>query len=136
MRNGNHKNIPRWMAVIAQQWLLIGLTILTGCRSMTTYADLPARITNPTDASRNALQMTIDDALNTSVLIAEDALMSSDTLTIERRAPGSIQRRPATGRNMDRPIRFRLVVDDSACILIDTRDDSRHLLGSTTCIAL
>jgi hypothetical protein len=36
---------------------------------------------------------------------------------------------------MDPPIQFRLVANNSACILIDTRDDSRHLLENTTCVA-
>jgi hypothetical protein len=112
-----------------------GLIGLTGCQTMATGTDVPARITNPSVASRAALQHAVNDALNTKVLLAADALTSSSILVIERNPPKSMQSQPATGRNMDRPIRFQLVVNDFACILIDTRDATRHLLENTTCVA-
>ena len=102
---------------------------------MATDNDVPARISNPSAASRAALQHAVNDALNTEVLLAADALTSSSILVIERNPPKSMQSQPATGRNMDPPIRFQLVLNDSACILIDTRDTTRHLLENTTCVA-
>ena len=45
-----------------------------------------------------------------------------------------MQGQTATGRNMDPPIRLRLVMNDSVCILIDTRDETRYPLDNTTCV--
>ena len=115
--------------------LLGGLILIAGCQTMVAGDDVPARITSPTDASRVALQNAVNDALHTNVMLAADALTSSSNLSIERSPPRSLQGQTATGRNMDPPIRFRLVMNDSVCILIDTRDESRHPLDNTTCIA-
>jgi len=112
-----------------------GLLVLAGCQTMATGNDVPARITHPSDASRAALQTAVNDALHTEVLLAADALTSNSILTIERNPPKTLQGQLATGRNMDPPIRFDLVLNDSKCILIDMRDDSRHTLENTTCVA-
>ena len=108
---------------------------MVGCQTLANGEDVAARITNPTDHSRAALQNTVNDVLNTDVALADDALTDSSVLTIERRPPRSIQSPPAQGRNMDTPIQFRLVLNGSDCILIDQRDNSRHLLEKTTCAA-
>jgi hypothetical protein len=113
----------------------VGLIILAGCQTMAAGDDAPARITNPTAASRAALQQAVNDALHTEVVLADDALTHSNLLIIERKPPETMQGRLATGRNMDSAIQFRLVVNDSDCILIDTRDQTRHLLEDTTCVA-
>ena len=112
-----------------------GLAILAGCQTMATGTDVPARITNPTAASRAALQNTVNDALHTEVLLAASALTTSSILVIERNPPRSIQNQVATGRNMDPPMRFHLVLNNSECILVDQRDESRHRLENTTCAA-
>ena len=118
--------------------ILVGLpllAILGACRTTAYSGDAPALITMPTDASHAALQNVVNTALNTEVLIADDALTTSPVLTIERRAPASLQGQAATGRNMEPPIRFLLIINNSACILIDSRDESRHQLKGTTCKA-
>jgi hypothetical protein len=124
------------MAGMATKLCIGGLTVLAGCQTMANGDDMPARIANPTEASRAELQRVVNELLGTTVMIADDALTGSSTLSIERKAPANPQGRLATGRNMEPPIQFRLVLNDSACILIDTRDGSRHSLASTTCIAL
>jgi hypothetical protein len=111
------------------------LTVLAGCQSMATGNDVPARITNPSDASRAVLQKVVNEALHTEVLLADDALTTSSILVIEKNPPESMQSPPATGRIMDPPIRFHLVLSDSDCLLVDLRDQSRHLLEDTTCVA-
>ncbi len=102
---------------------------------MATGNDVAARITNPSDASRATLQYAVNDALHTEVLLAADALTGSSILVIERSPPRTMQSQPATGRNMDPPIRLQLVINDADCILIDTRDAKRYLLENTTCVA-
>ena len=115
--------------------ILGGLAILAGCQTMATGTDVPARITNPSAASRAALQNAVNDALHTEVLLAASALTTSSILVIERNPPRSMQNQAATGRNMDPPMRFHLVLNNSECILVDQRDESRHLLEDTTCAA-
>ena len=116
-------------------FMIGGLTILAGCQTMATGTDVPARITNPSAASRAALQNAVNDALHTEVLLAASALTTSSILVIERNPPRSMQNQAATGRNMDPPMRFHLVLNNSECILVDQRDESRHLLEDTTCAA-
>ncbi len=108
---------------------------VAGCQSLVSGEDIAARITNPTDHSRAALQNTINEVLNTHVALADDALTDSSVLTIEQHPPRNMQNLPAQGRNMDKPIQFRLVLNGSDCILIDQRDNSRHRLEKTTCAA-
>ncbi len=109
--------------------------VMVGCQSLISGDDVAARITNPTNDSRAALQNTVNDVLNTDVALADDALTDSSVLTIERHPLRSMQSPPAQGRNMETPIQFRLVLNSSDCILIDQRDNSRYLLEKTTCVA-
>ena len=114
-------------------FIIGGLTVLAGCQTMATGTDVPARITNPSAASRAALQNAVNDALHTEVLLAASALTTSSILVIERNPRRSLQNQVPTGRNMDPPIRFHLVLNNSECILVDQRDKSRQLLEDTTC---
>ena len=108
--------------------------MLAGCQSMATGGDVAARITNPTGASNAALQAAVNDALNAEVLLADDALTTTSNLSVERRPPPGVQGQLATGRNMEPPFRFQLVLNNSNCVLIDTRDESRYPLENTTCV--
>lgn len=122
------------MTPISLQRFLLGLVVtLAGCQTMADADDKAAIIVDPDDASRAALQSTIDGILNTVVTIAPDALTQSSTLVIERNPPRSLQNPNPQGRNMDTPMQFRLVKNGRDCILIDERDKSRHLLENTTC---
>lgn len=110
------------------------LAALAGCKHVAPDADQPAVIVGPDDASRAALQQTVNAALGTEVLLADDALTTTSLLVIERNPPQSMDI-PAQGRNMSTPIQIRLVTDGSRCILVDQRNGSRHVLDDTTCAA-
>jgi hypothetical protein len=71
--------------------------------------------------------------LHTDVALADDALTETSILTVERKIPQSIEGSPAQGRNMEKPIQFRLVRNGSECILIDQRDMTRTVLADTVC---
>jgi hypothetical protein len=114
--------------------LALCLVAVGACKNVAPDADQPAVIVNADDASRAALQQTINLLLETDVLLADDALTSTSLLTIERKIPQSIDGSPAQGRNMEMPFQFRLVTDGSNCVLIDQRDSSRHLLANTRCV--
>lgn len=115
-------------------WLLATMPGVVACQTVASSYDRPALITAPTDASRAALQQTVNTALHTEVLLADDALTSTSLLIIERAAPRSIEGSHSTGRNMEMPIQFRLVIDGDDCVLIDQRNESRYVLRDTTCI--
>lgn len=115
--------------------IICGLMMLAGCRTTAVDGDVPARITEPTTASRTALQNAVNDALHTDVLLADDALTNSSLLIIERTPPKTMQSPPAMGRIMEPPFRFQLVMHGSDCILVDARDGSRRKLENTRCVA-
>ena len=125
------------MIVALRPGAVIAGVVLTivGYQTLASGADVSARITEPTDDSRAALQNAVNDALNIGVTLADDALTDSSVLIIERNPPRNMQSPPAQGRNMDTPILFRLVLNGSDCILIDQRDNSRYLLEKTACVA-
>jgi len=107
----------------------------TGCQTMATGEDVAALISNPGADSHQALQETVNKLLHVEVALADDALTESSVLTVQRNPPRTIQGQAATGRNMEMPLQFRLVMNGSDCILIDQRDESRHKLENTTCKA-
>ena len=111
------------------------LIALVGCQTLTATDDLPAWITNPDSNSRTALHAAVNEALNTEVVLADDALTNSSILTIQRNLTGGLEDQPAQGRNMDMPIQFRLVISGVDCVLIDQRDQSRRTLQNTSCRA-
>lgn len=115
--------------------LVACMLALGACKHIAPDADTPAVIVDANDASRAALQQAVNDLLGTEVLLAHDALMRSSLLIVEHRAPRSIEGVPAGGRTMDPPVQFRLFTDGRHCILVDQRDNSRHSLADTRCIA-
>ena len=114
---------------------MLAVLSLTACQTMSADQDQPARISEATDASRAALQEAVNTALHSSVMLADDALTKSSVLTVELNPPAKIQSPNPLGRDMGRPIQFRLVLNQSACILIDQRDGSRYVLNGTSCVA-
>jgi hypothetical protein len=109
--------------------------VLAACRGVAPDANQPAIIVEPSEASRAALQATVNRLLDTEVQLAADALTETSFLFIERRIPRSIDGSPAKGRNMEMPYRFTLLTNGTDCVLVDERDGSRHLLADTKCEA-
>jgi hypothetical protein len=107
---------------------------LAACKNVAPDATQPALIVEPTDASRAALQATVNKLLDTEVVLSGEALTDTSFLFIERRVPQSIDGSPAKGRNMEMPYRFTLLTNGTDCVLVDERDDSRHLLADTKCV--
>ena len=108
---------------------------LTGCQTVDTDLDRPARIVNADADSRAALQAVVNEALGREVMLADNALTNTSLLTIERWPAGTMENPVPEGRRLDKPIQFRLVVNGSDCILIDQRNASRHMLEDTDCAA-
>ena len=111
------------------------ILLVSGCQTMNAAADVPALLSEPDEASRAALRDTISAIFGgQDVPLADDALTKSSLLLIERNPRGSLDAPPATGRVLEEPIRFRLVNSGGECVLVDLRDESRHLLPDTTCV--
>jgi len=123
--------------VFLRKILIVCGLILTalGCQTVGAEHDQPARIMNVSEASRAALQQTINEILKVEVLLSDDALTQTSVLTIELNPPGTLQNPNPLGRDMGKPIQFRLVLNQSVCILIDQRDGTRHVLNNTSCVA-
>jgi hypothetical protein len=96
---------------------------------------VPARIVAMTPESRAELHRTVTDALGgRSVTLADDALTQSSTLTLEHAAPDDAQGRAATGRDLGRPERFRLLRVGGRCVLVHESDGARAVLVQARCV--
>ncbi len=115
---------------IASLWLLV-----SGCQTVDTEGDRPARIVDANADSRAELQAAINDALGVEVMLRDDALVDSSLLTIERRPTGTMDNPVPQGRILEKPIQFRLVINGADCVLVDQRDGARRVLPNTSCKA-
>jgi hypothetical protein len=133
----DQSNYAALMTARAKSGAVIVGAVLTfsGCQTMATGEDIPALISDPGTDSHKALQETVNKLLHVEVALAAGALTESSMLTVQRNPPRTMQGQAATGRNMEMPLQFRLVMNGGDCILIDQRDESRHTLANTTCIA-
>jgi len=85
----------------------------------------PALIAAHTEESRAELARAVSAAFNGQpVTLADDALTRESQLTIERRTPPGEQGRAATGRTLEAPQRFDLVLRTGRCLLV--RADGRE----------
>lgn len=129
--NGSQGMRRTSLALIAATPLL-----LAGCfGGRGSVVDVPARIVNPSPTSRFELTRTVMSAVNdTAIALADDALTETSSLTLERSPPRSIEGEPATGRLLDQPVRFRLVLNGANCVLINEADGRRWRLSQTECV--
>jgi hypothetical protein len=108
---------------------------IAGCQTVGPEHEVPAKIINPDDASRAALQEAVNKIMGSNVTIADNALTASSYLTIENRPQPTMENPVPMGRDYQRPVSLRLVIVDSECILVDDRNDGRYLLQNTRCVA-
>jgi hypothetical protein len=95
----------------------------------------PAVISAPTAESRAELARVVTAALNGQpVTLADDALTRDSVLMIERRTPPGPQGRAATGRTLEAPERFTLVLRGSRCVLVRATDGRAFDLDEARCV--
>lgn len=98
--------------------------------------EVPARLVNPTEATREELQRVVSDMLfGAKITLADAALTHSSVLVVERSRTGSIQNPPLSGRDLGRPERFQLVRTGGRCVLIHGDDQARYELTEAECVA-
>lgn len=110
--------------------LLPGVVFLAACATPASEPR-PARIVEPSDASRAALQQVVDRALGVEVVVSDEALTDSSTLVLERLARRNPPRRQ--GRELEKPERFFLLRDNAECLLEHERTGKRYPLPDTRC---
>ena len=115
--------------VTRTQWVSLGLAAVW---AMTSTA-APAAIMDPTPAGRADIEQAVAAALGAEVLIADDALTTSSLLTIERRMPRTMEGRVATGRVLEPPEVFQLVLEDDRCVLVHRRTGDAYPLKDARC---
>jgi hypothetical protein len=113
---------------------VVGVLAVAACPARPGPPDVPAVLVNPTAESRAELARVVSGALNGApVTLADDALVHDDTLVIERAPHRDASGRPLDGRETGRPEHFRLVRNDTRCVLIQQRTGRRWTLASATC---
>jgi hypothetical protein len=116
--------------------MLAALLTVTGCQTVTAQPDLPALIINPDEASMASLQVTLSNLFGgQAVKLSSDAFTRSSLLTLEHGSQKTLTSQAANGRVMAAPYKFRLMKSGPACVLVDRRDNSRHPLSNTSCVA-
>ena len=114
---------------------IAGILLVAGCQTMNAGGDVPALITGPDDKSHADLKAALAASFGgLDVVFADDALTQTSLLTIERGPHRTINNPSPGGRILADPFRFKLVTSGEDCVLVDLRDDSRHVLADTSCV--
>jgi hypothetical protein len=122
--------------MIARSLLVLSILPVAACGTLVAQEDQPALIAAPTEQSRAELRRVVSEAMNgLPVTLADDALTRDSTLTIERRTPPGEQGRAATGRTLDPPEQFRLVLRGGSCVLVRAADGREWPLDEAQCVA-
>ncbi len=106
--------------------------LVCACRS----DDRPARIIDPTDASRAALHAAVAAAMHgADVALADDALTLSSQLIVEPAVQRDAQGARVMGREVRPPVRFVLLKSREQCVLESVATRQRWVLAATHCVA-
>jgi hypothetical protein len=115
-------------------WLAASLLVPAACGTLSAQ-ERPAVIAAPTDRSRAELERVVSAAFNGQpVTLASDALTRDSVLTIERRTPPGPQGRAATGRTLEAPEQFKLVLRGARCVLVRVADGREWELSEARCV--
>jgi hypothetical protein len=111
----------------------VAAIVLAACASGSADLAVPALIVAPSAASRAELRAVLAEAVGGPIALADDALTEESTLTIERRTPPGAEGRAASGRSLEAPERFELVIVGSRCTLVRPSDGRRWPLRTAQC---
>jgi hypothetical protein len=88
-----------------------------------------------TPQTRAEIERVVSAAMNGQpVTIAADALTRESVLVIQRRTPPGPQGRAATGRTIDAPEQFRLLLRGQRCLLVHTADGREWQIEQAQCV--
>lgn len=107
---------------------------LVSCVTQKPEDDVPALIDKPTVASHGELVEIVSRVLNQSpVMLSHDALTRTNLLVIEIRRIQNLKGERDGRRVAQSPAQFRLVMNNSHCVLLFDTDGSRYQLKQTSC---
>jgi outer membrane lipopolysaccharide assembly protein LptE/RlpB len=116
-------------------FFIAAAVLASGACGFLAAQDEPAVIAPATQQSRAELARVVSSALNGQrVTLADDALTRDSVLTIERGTPPGAQGRAATGRTIEEPERFTLVLRNSRCVLVRAADGRAFPLDEARCV--
>ena len=101
---------------------------MSTCKVSAKRADVPAHVSSPTQESRAELLRVVAEALNGSKVTIADNALTNDSLLI-------IEPKHLTGRDLRRPVHFRLMLNGSDCVLVHEGTETRTILAQTQCAA-
>lgn len=108
--------------------------LVCACKSLPAKGEQPAVLVNPTAESRAELQLAVSKMLaGADVLLADDALMETSVLLVERQRIRSLENPPLSGRDLGHPERFQLFTTGTACVLVHESDHARYELAEVQC---
>jgi hypothetical protein len=114
--------------------LLLG-SALAACSHFEATAEAPARLVDPSPTVRAELEAALVEALGASpAALADDALVDSSQLILERAALASRGNSALTGRTLEPATeRFVLVRAGTECVLTRPSDGWRRSLPAARC---
>jgi hypothetical protein len=124
------------MNTLTRGILYLSWLLLAACSARALPGALePARLQAPSADVRAELVQVVSEALGgVPVTLGEQALTSSSILVVERAEPRDLQQRPLSGRSLEVPVRFQLLLGDGQCWLKRLPDGPTRLLGQARCV--
>jgi hypothetical protein len=114
----------------------LGLQSLPACAVLAHSRGTPAVIADPTPQSRQELARVIHAALgNVPVTLADDALTTSNMLSLEHARARDPDGRLLNGRVLTRPETFELFKRGSRCVLVRSKTGREWTLHHVQCVA-
>lgn len=122
------------MSVLRHAPVIVAALAPLACSTLSAQ-EQPAVIAAPTEASRAELKRVVTAAIGVQgITLADDALTRDNVLTLERRTPAGPQGQAATGRTLEEPQQFRLVLRGSSCWLVRDADAREWELREAMCV--
>ena len=112
-------------------WLLLAV-LFTACATpdLDPRADRPARLADPSPATREQVQQVVEKALGIPVMLADDVFSSSSRLIIERKHHRHLEQGLVMGTDLSGPgEQFVLMRNGDVCLLVRAADQSRWPLN-------
>jgi hypothetical protein len=107
---------------------LVILPLLVACKTGAVKQEVSALIVGPTAESRAELRQVVSSMLgDREVTLADDALTTQSMLVV---GPQNL-----TGRDLDKPDQFRLLLSGAECVLVHLGSNARSELTKANCAA-
>lgn len=108
--------------------------IMAGCQSITEEKLKPALLESVDQSSHAQIEQVIKDEFGSQELrIAESAFIQRSSVTIMMQARRTVDNQNLQGRDMQKPMRFKLMKSSSNCYLVLDSNSKSWKLPGVTC---